>query len=211
MKWNAALTFKQLIVAFLLVLVLVVLVWATLPRTKEAALAAVCMNNLNQLGKGFSQYLNDNDGAMFSRSNAADNSWPNVLQRKYVQGWRCYRSPYDKPSDARPLDATSAIPISYGINGALFDSTNSTWKTETSKLIFAAPAIVKTPGNTLAWQADAFSNQNCKITAGGSGDYGTYQQRTMLNVLFADFHTEVMSCEKFSDDFSEAGKMRWSP
>ncbi len=120
MKWNAALTFKQLIVAFLLVLVLVVLVWATLPRTKEAALAAVCMNNLNQLGKGFSQYLNDNDGAMFSRSNAADNSWPNVLQRKYVQGWRCYRSPYDKPSDARPLHATSAIPISYGINGCTF-------------------------------------------------------------------------------------------
>ena len=193
---------------------LLILALPTGIRTSSRGRATSCMNRLNQLGKGFIQYLNDNDDVMFSISKTGDEAWPNLMQRKYVQGWKAFRSPFDQSTDIRPLatsDASGTVPISYGINSSLFDTNKGDWRNEPSKLLFAAPALQKTPGPPLKWQPDAFSNQNCRVLPGGTGNFGTHGGRSDLNVLFADGHTESMSCTKFADDSTQSGKTRWYP
>ena len=212
MKRTNAFTLIELLVVIAIIAILAAFALPVFAKARESAAAANCMNNLNQLGKGFVQYLNDSDDSMFALSATGDDSWPKVLQRKYVQGWKAYRSPFDKPTSARPTDETGTVPISYGINEAMFDTLKSRWKAPSSKLIFAGPAVQKTTGSEIKWQSDAYSSQNCKITAaGGSGNFGTHQNRETVNVLFADAHTEAISTKKFSENSDENGKERWDP
>jgi hypothetical protein len=213
MHKNAGINKIEALVVFALVAILVALVPSAGRGAREKGRSVSCMNNLNVIGKGFVHYLNDTDDVMFSVSKTGDDAWPNSIQRKYVQGWNAFRSPFDRPTESRPrttAESSGVVPVSYGINGALFDTNKGDWRSELSKLIFAAPAIEKTP-SALGWQPDAFSNQNCKVTPGGTGNFGTSLGRSDLNVLFADAHTESMSCSKFADDASESGKVRWYP
>ncbi len=212
MKRTNAFTLIELLVVISIIAILAAFALPVLMKSMERARATECANNLNQLGKGFTQFLMDSDDSMFSIQGTGDDAWPKVMQRKYVQGWKVYRSPFDKVTDVRPKDETGNVPVSYGINEKLFDTLKSKWKPPTSKLIFAAPAVQKTPGKTIRWEADAFSNQNCKVKAGGGSEgFGTHQERDTLNVLFADAHTAPMSCKDFSDESSENGKERWDP
>jgi prepilin-type N-terminal cleavage/methylation domain-containing protein/prepilin-type processing-associated H-X9-DG protein len=212
MKRTNAFTLIELLVVIAIIAILAAFALPVFAKAQEKAQATKCLNNLNQLGKGFVQYLNDSDDSMFSLSGAGDDTWPKILQRKYVQGWAAYRSPFDKPTDARPKDENGAVAISYGINENLFDTLKSTWKAPSSKLVFAAPAVRKTGSKSIEWQSDAYSTQNCKITGtGGSSGFGTHSDRDLLNVLFADAHTEPLTCKKFSDTSSQDGKERWDP
>ncbi len=213
MKRKNAFTLIELLVVISIIALLAGFALPALLRAMERGRATQDANNLNQLGKGFVQYLNDSDDSMFSLKSSGDDTWSKVMQRKYVQGWNSYRSPFDKPSDARPKTDEGSVPISYGINEKLFDTLKSKWKAPQSTLIFAGPAVEKTPGKQIKWQADAFSTQNCKIQAsGGSEGFGTHQERDTVNVLFADAHTEAMSCKAFADDSSvPKGKQRWDP
>jgi prepilin-type processing-associated H-X9-DG protein len=170
------------------------------------------MKNLSLLGKGCVQYLNDSDNQMFSAKTEAENAWPQILQRKYVQGWQVYRSPFDTITTERPSRETGAIPISYGINEHLFDTSRTTWTSRDSELIFAAQAVVKNPGKTIEWQPDAYATANCKVSpTGGVGNFGTYHDRSMLNVLFADFHVEPVTCKRFTENTTPEGRERWLP
>jgi prepilin-type N-terminal cleavage/methylation domain-containing protein/prepilin-type processing-associated H-X9-DG protein len=212
MKRSNAFTLIELLVVIAIIAILAAFALPVFNQAREKGNATSCMNNLNQLGKGFVQYLNDSDDSMFSSRSGGDDSWPKVMQRKYVQGWKAFRSPFDKPTESRPKDETGSVAISYGINDKLFDTLKSTWKAPSSKLIFAGPAVQKTPGSTIKWQSDAFSNQNCKINgSGGGGDFGTHGSRQDLNILFADAHTESMTCKKFSETSSQDGQERWDP
>ena len=211
MKRSNAFTLIELLVVIVIIAILAGFALPAFAQAQEKARAMSCMNNLNQLGKGFVQYLNDSDDSMFSSNASGSDAWPKVMQ-KYVQGWKAYRSPFDKPTDARPKDETGTIAISYGINEKMFDTLRSTWKAPSTKLIFAAPAVQKTPGSTIQWQSDAFSNQNCKVNGAGGGDkFGTHGARQDLNVLFSDMHVENMTCKKFADTASTDGQERWDP
>ena len=212
MKRTNAFTLIELLVVIAIIAILAGLALPIFAKAMERGRATEDMNNLNQLGKGFIQYLNDSDDSMFSVQGAGEDTWPKILQRKYVQGWKAYRSPFDKPTDERPKDENGSVPISYGINEKLFDTLKSKWKVPTSKLIFAGPAVIKTPGKVIKWQADAFSTQNCKISAGGpQTGFGTHQDRDSINVLFSDAHVEQITCKKFAEDSSLDGKERWDP
>ena len=212
MKRTHAFTLIELLVVIAIIAILAAFALPVFNQAKEKATATNCANNLNQLGKGFVQYLNDSDDSMFSIKATGDDAWPKILQKKYVQGWKTFRSPFDKPTTSRPSEETGTVAISYGINEALFDSLKSRWKAPSSKLIFAAPAVEKVAGSTIKWQSDAFSTQNCKITpTGGAGDIGTHQDRQTINVLFSDAHTEPMDVKKFLENTTEDGKERWDP
>jgi prepilin-type N-terminal cleavage/methylation domain-containing protein len=212
MKRPNAFTLIELLVVIAIIAILAAFAIPVLTKAQERARAQSCMNNLNQLGKGFIQYLNDSDDSMFSLLSAGDDTWPKVMQRKYVNGWAVYRSPFDKVTTQRPKDETGNVPIGYGINGRLFDTLKSRWVSPTSKLIFAAPAVDKgSRDNAIKWQSDAYSTQNCRVTPGGTEGFGTHTERDMLNVLFADAHTEQMTCKNFSDISSLNGQERWDP
>ena len=212
MKRTHAFTLIELLVVIAIIAILAAFALPVFNQAREKATAANCLNNLNQLGKGFVQYLNDSDDSMFSIKSTGDDAWPKILQKKYVQGWKTYRSPFDKVTTSRPADETGTVAISYGINEALFDTLKSRWKAPSTKLIFAAPAVQKTTGSVIKWQADAFSTQNCKITpTGGAGAFGTHQDRLSINVLFTDAHTEQIDVKKFVENSSEDGKERWDP
>ncbi len=212
MKRPNAFTLIELLVVIAIIAILAGFALPIFARAQEKAKAQSCMNNLNQLGKGFIQYLNDSDDSMFSLLSAGDDTWPKVMQRKYVNGWAVYRSPFDKVTTERPKDESGNVPISYGINEKLFDTLKSRWTVPTSKLIFAAPAVDKTAkGNNIKWQGDAYATQNTKVTAGGTEGFGTHLERDMFNVLFADAHTEQMTCKNFSDNSSLNGQERWDP
>ena len=213
MKRKNAFTLIELLVVISIIAILAAFALPALLKSMEKARATEDANNLNQLGKGFVQYLNDSDDSMFSMKSSGDDTWAKVMQRKYVQGWKAYRSPFDKPTDARPKTEEGSVPISYGINEKLFDTLKSKWKAPQSTLIFAGPAVEKTTGKQIKWQSDAFSTQNCNIkSSGGTEGFGTHQERETVNVLFADAHTEAMSCKAFSDNSSvPKGKQRWDP
>lgn len=212
MKRHNAFTLIELLVVIAIIAILAGFALPIFAKAQERARAQNCMNNLNQLGKGFVQYLNDADDSMFSIKSTGDDTWPKVLQRKYVTGWQTFRSPFDKVTPERPKEESGNVPISYGINEKLFDTLKSRWVAPTSKLIFAAAAVDKTPGSVIKWQSDAFATQNCKITGGGqAGGFGTHLERDMLNVLFADAHTEQITVKTFGDMESENGKERWDP
>ncbi len=212
MKRPNAFTLIELLVVISIIAILAAFALPVFNQSRERANATSCANNLNQLGKGFAQYLNDSDDSMFSFDSAGDDVWPKVLQRKYVQGWKAYRSPFDKATKTRPSDESGVVAISYGINTLAFGTLRSRWKGPSSKLIFAAPAVDKSTGSTIRWNPDAFSSQNCAVTgAGGSDGFGTHLTRELLNVLYADWHTEAITCKKFSDVSSEDGKERWDP
>jgi prepilin-type processing-associated H-X9-DG protein len=171
------------------------------------------MNNLSQLGKASVQYMAD-AGGMFTSSSTGGETWPRVMEGKYIAGWNVFRSPFDRVTDSRPLagsDGNAKVPISYGINANLFDRSPDEWADVMEHVIFAAPAVAKLPGSAIRWQDDAFSDQNCRIFAGGGGSaFGTHLDRSFINVLFADFHVERVKCEDFSDDKSAKGKVRWT-
>lgn len=212
MKRPNAFTLIELLVVIAIIAILAGFALPVFAKAQEKAKAQNCMNNLSQLGKGFVQYLNDSDDSMFSLNSTGDDTWPKLMQRKYVSGWAVYRSPFDKVTTERPKEESGNVPISYGINEKLFDTLKSRWVAPSSKLIFAAAAVdTASKGNSIKWKSDAFANQNCKISAGGTEGFGTHLDRSMLNVLFADAHTEQMTCKTFSDNSTQNGKERWDP
>lgn len=93
MKRHNAFTLIELLVVISIIAILAGFALPIFARSQERAKAQNCMNNLNQLGKGFVQYLNDSDDSMFSIKSTGDDTWPKVLQRKYVTGWQTFRSP----------------------------------------------------------------------------------------------------------------------
>ena len=213
MRNDAALTRSELVCVLIVILILGVFALPVRILPRKAALAQSCMNNLAQLGKASAQYMADT-GGMFTSASTGGETWPRVMERKYIAGWNVFRSPFDRVTDSRPLagnDGNARIPISYGINGYLFDRAPDEWADVKEDVIFAAPAVVKSPGSPIRWQDDAFADQNCRIFPGGSGSaFGTHLDRGFINVLFADFHVEQVKCEELSDDKSTKGKVRWT-
>ena len=133
MKRHNAFTLIELLVVIAIIAILAGFALPVFARAQERARAQNCMNNLNQLGKGFVQYLNDSDDSMFSIKSTGDDTWPKVLQRKYVTGWQTFRSPFDKVTNERPKDESGNVPISYGINEQLTVKTFGDMNSENGK------------------------------------------------------------------------------
>lgn len=213
MRKDAALARVELICVLTVIVILGVFALPVRIFPRKAAFAQNCMNNLAQLGKASAQYMADT-GGMFTSASIGDETWPRVLEGKYIAGWNVFRSPFDRVTDSRPHvgeQRNGRIAISYGINGYLFDRAPDEWADLKEDVIFAAPAVVKLPGSPIRWQDDAFADQNYRIFPGGSvSAFGTHLDRIFINVLFADFHVEQVKFEELSDDKSAKGKVRWT-
>ena len=211
MKKPQAFTFIELLVVVAVVAVLVVLLTSALVPNIERARAVDDANNLKVLGQAMQSMLTNTKGAMFTKD--ASEPWPVVLNRNYVKDLKTFRSPFDRPTSARPKTEVEPVPISYGVNVNLFNTFEGKWKVPTSTLIMMAPAVdLTSPGKEVKFQPNALSTFNVVIQpAGASTGFGTHSSRTLINVLFADSHVDVMDWQKFSDATSPRGLQRWVP
>lgn len=211
MKRKRAFTLIELLVVVAIIAILAALLAPNFFHSANSARAAHCANQLRSLGQGIVQYLSDSRGTMFALN--ADEPWPQLLHRNYVKDWRVFRSPFDKPTQARPKREEDPVPISYGLNQKMFDTFEGRWTAPKSSLIMLAPAVdVNIPGKEVAFLSSAVSTSNLAISpAGSSAGFGTHGNREIINVLFADSHVDAMEWKKFSENSSESGKRQWDP
>src|SRR5687767_13964056 len=101
MKKKQAFTLSELLVVISIIAILVALLAPSLAKFMEKGRATNCANNLKNLGQGISQYISDMKGTMFAKDGTGEDSWPKVLHRNYVKDWKSFRSPFDKPTQAR--------------------------------------------------------------------------------------------------------------
>jgi prepilin-type N-terminal cleavage/methylation domain-containing protein/prepilin-type processing-associated H-X9-DG protein len=209
MKKHNAFTLIELLVVIAIIAILVALLAPSLVSFMEKGRATDCAANLKALGQGVQLYINDQNGTFFSLE--SEEPWPKKLKSKYVSDWKSFRSAFDKPTSARPKREDDPVPVSYGMSEKLFGTFEGKWESPRTTLILAAPAVSTTAG-PVTFRPDAVSTSNVIINgAGGSGDFGTHQDRTKINVLFTDSHVETMEYKKFSDVSSERGMEQWDP
>lgn len=221
MKKKSAFTLIELLVVVAIIAILAALLFPSLKAFFEKGKATEDANNLRSIGQAVTQYMVDQQDSFFSNQSTGEDTWPKILSRKYMnKDWASFRSPFDKPSTSRPKNKdTDPIPVSYGLNEAMFDTFAGKWKAPRTTLIMAAPALITTStGKDIQFKADAFSTTNVKLTKGaGSGaqmekGYGTHENRQKINVLFASGNVSPMDIHRY-DDGSTAprGLQQWDP
>jgi prepilin-type N-terminal cleavage/methylation domain-containing protein/prepilin-type processing-associated H-X9-DG protein len=214
MKNKHAFTLIELLVVIAIIAILVAALSPALTSFMERGKATQCQNNLASIGKAITMYMNDSKDSLFSKESTGDSSWPKTLHRNYVKDWKTFRSPFDKPTQTRPIKEEGNIPISYGLSEKVYDTFAGTWKVSPSAVIMAAPAV-KPSGKTnqVEFETDAIADTNVTIKGSGSTDaaFGTHGKRTKINVLYADGHVETMEWSKYADISTEKGKEHWDP
>ncbi len=215
MKTKNAFTLIELLVVIAIIAILAALLFPAIAKVIEKGRATEDSSNLRGIGQGIRGYLNDHDDSFFSISSDGDETWPKQLKKKYVQDWRAFRSPFDRPTSARPKKLEDPVPVSYGLNAELMaDALTFTgkWTGSPSSLIMAAPAVDTTSDTELKFSATAFSTSNVTIRPETSdGLYGTHQKRYVINVLFFDGHVDQLEWKKYADGTSKLGLERWKP
>src|SRR5689334_5557547 len=103
-------TMIQLLVVIAIIAILVALLAPSLASFMEKGKATDCAANLRNIGQGIQQYLNDQNGTMFTME--SDEPWPKTLKKKYVSDWKSFRSPFDKPTQSRPKRDDDPVPVS---------------------------------------------------------------------------------------------------
>ena len=211
---KSAFTLIELLVVISIIAILASIAMPVFNKAMEKGKATTCAANLRQLGIGLVAYLNDNEDQMFKKDSggggAEVTSWPITLQNKYVTNWKVFRSPFDKQSGARP-DRVEApgIPVSYGINENLFGINASKFESP-SQLIAMAPAML--PAKEVIFAETSESNPKVVMPqAAAGGKLGTHNNRSQLNVLYADSHAVSIPYREFASVEDEAGLRRWWP
>lgn len=208
MKKLHAFTLIELLVVISIIAILAGLALPVFSRAMEKGRATNCQNNLSTIGKGIRMYLNDQDDSMFSLNSADKDTWPTILQKKYVTDWNAFRSPFDK----RPGATVSPFPVSYGLSEKVFDTFVAKWVNSPSSVVLAAPAVdTAIKGKTVTFEKTATSEVNVTVKKTDVLACGTHQSREAVNVLFGDSHVQQMDWAKYIENTSELGKQRWDP
>jgi prepilin-type N-terminal cleavage/methylation domain-containing protein len=223
-----AFTLLELLIVIAVVAILASVAYPVFIGAQERAKVTKDMSNLRQLGVATQTYMNDNDG-FFPGSPTA--TWMSQLElnQKYLSVWRLLQSPFDTRSPSELGDATT--PISYGINFNVYPNgvaISSDRITKPTVFILFAPA--QAAGATVSFLGSAGANSpapgvrllgiggnppRATSAPGGNATAGTQNNRTRINALFADLHSETMSWATFANNVATAsdpdGELRWKP
>jgi prepilin-type N-terminal cleavage/methylation domain-containing protein/prepilin-type processing-associated H-X9-DG protein len=220
---KSAFTLIELLVVIVIIAILAGIALPVFGKVLERSKATSDASNLRQLGIGIAAYLNDNDDIIFSST--ANPVWPKTLQNKYVPNWKVFRSPFDKPSTARPDTTTEPVPISYGVNENLLNQSTGAGNFDGSFSKLTAPSqlILLAPAVDPAAQDVAFlpnkSDTNVAVSEpAATPKKGTHSNRNQINVLYADTHVTSIKYGPSTDPTAYTdktstpeGKNRWKP
>src|SRR6185295_17244677 len=90
MKRFTAFSLVELLFVIAIIAILAAIVIPVIAAAIERARATEDANKLRQLGMGLTVYLTENGETMFAEKGKT--SWPGILQGKYVQGWKAFKS-----------------------------------------------------------------------------------------------------------------------
>jgi prepilin-type N-terminal cleavage/methylation domain-containing protein/prepilin-type processing-associated H-X9-DG protein len=208
---SPAFTLIELLVVIAIIIILAALAVPVLTGVLDRAKATKDMSNLRQIGLATQTYLNDSDGVLFT----AGGIWMTQLHPKYLAAWSIFQSPFDR----RPRSEVDAsAPISYGLNGNPGSGSSIagllvTKITNPSVFIMFAPSQAAGATVTFAGGTGAAVTVYKNTNPAASG--GTHSNRTKINALFADLHSENMLWTTFINDTPSASDpsaaLRWSP
>ena len=207
-----AFTLIELLVVIAIIAILAGIALPVFNKVQERGRATSDASNLRQLGIGMQAYLNDHEDQMFPLEGEGDKSWPNRLNPKYVPGWKVFRSPFDVPTQSRPINEIPPVPVSYGINTECFVVRDTAKYVSPSQLVFMAPKMEPTAVVTFL----STSENHPKLllpqpSQGAKGRLGTHFNRSQINALYADWHVASTNYTEYSTSQTEEGKKRWYP
>ncbi len=222
---RSAFTLIELLVVIAIIAILAGIALPVFGKVQERSRAINCASNMKQIGVGLQAYLNDHEDQLFPKEGKDDNSWPRLLNPRYIPGWKVFRSPFDKVTGDRPdTDKVPGVPVSYGINENCFADTatkggfsgNAAKFVAPSQLILMAPAMED--DDLLIFLGTSDSHPKVKMpqpNQGNSGGVapkrGTHFNRAQLNVLYADWHVTTIPYKEFQGTEDDDGKKRWYP
>jgi prepilin-type N-terminal cleavage/methylation domain-containing protein len=219
-----AFTLIELLVVIATIGILLAIATPVFTGVLERAKVTKDLSNLRQIGLATQTYQNDNNGVF---PGSATVTWMSQLElnQKYLSAWRALESPFDKRSTSELGDGSTAV--SYGINanvlpGNVAISADKITKPVTfilfapaqasgSTVTFAGWANSSFPGVTVLGTGSSAATSN----PGGSASGGPQNNRTRINALCADLHSETMSWTTFTNNAATAndpdGAFRWTP
>src|SRR6266536_3362701 len=210
-NYPRAFTLIELLVVIAVIAILGTIAYPVYTGVQERAKITKDMNNLRQIGIATQTYMNDNDGVLFT----AGGIWMTQLHPKYLAAWSIFQSPFDTRA-ASEVDATA--PISYGLNGNPGSGSSiaglSVDKiTNPSVFIMFAPA--QAVGTTVTFAGGTAAAVTVYKNTNPAASGGTHSNRTRINALFADLHSENMVWTTFINDTPSgsdpSAAFRWSP
>jgi len=215
-------TIMELLVVIATFTILALIAYPSYTSVQERAKATADMNNLRQIGLATQMYMNDNDGVIFA-TGASAGTWMSQLQPKYLPAWKVFQSPFDTRASSEKGTTSPPSPVSYGLNGNNKNGPSiagllSNKIANPSAFIVFAPA--QTSGATVAFTGTAATTgigvtvYKNKDNAGATATGGTHSNRTKINTVFADMHTESMLWSKFildTDPNDASAAQRWDP
>jgi prepilin-type N-terminal cleavage/methylation domain-containing protein/prepilin-type processing-associated H-X9-DG protein len=219
-----AFTLIELLIVIAIIAILAGIAIPALTSALERAKVTKDMSNLRQIGTATQMYMNDNNGVF---PGSATLNWMSQLEQnqKYLSTWRVLESPFDKRSTSELGDGTTAI--SYGINSNLYVGNvaiSADKITKPTAFIVFAPAQAAGATVTFAGWANSTApgvtvlgagGNAATSTPGGNATRGPHNNRSKINALFGDLHSETMAWATFTNNAATGGdpdgELRWKP
>lgn len=207
-KSLGAFTLIELLVVITVIAILITIALPVFSSVQAKARITQDLSNLPQLGIATRTYLNDNDGTIFS----AATPWIQSLHPKYLSAWKIFQSPFDGRSS---VESDTTAPVSYGLNlNAVGLSADKIQKS--TPFLLLAPAQNSNAQVKFAGVAGAtVTIPRDSIAPGGNVIGGAQKERTSINALFADLHSESLSWTTFNlaatGPVDDPSRFRWEP
>lgn len=194
---RSAFTLIELLVVIAIIAVLAGVALPVFSKVMEKGKATADASNLRQLGLGTAAYMGDNDDTIFV---SGSNTWPNLLNPKYIQSWKVFQSPFDKRTSS---EVAGNAPVTYGVNSNIIGASLSKVNSPTGCILMAPKMSSGSTASDVKFEGKGAESVEVKSD---SNPVGTHVNGSRINVLYADFHCADIKMT----DFRTSGTILWN-